>query len=308
MLDWRSALAWRRCGGADSGVMRDEFEPALVVGHGAVGGMVKRLLESDGCRTSAVDLRTGTDVTLPPSGEYAALLAETKLVVLSLPESVSRSALAHVLNAAPQALIVDTDSVKSGLTQVWSAAPSGRPPVISINPMFAPSLAPEGQACLVVDPDESPAGAALVTRLERWGMHPIRVADVTEHDRLCAAVQGAVHATIMSFGVAMHSSSIPIEQMLAIAPPPCRALFRLVARMTAGAPEVYVDIQAANPLAEQARVDLRNAIETVDAQASRAGGTAAVLDSLRVWLGDFQRPLADECSVMFTSVTDPQRE
>lgn len=302
-----STLAWPSCSGTDSGAMSDEFEPALVVGHGAVGGMVKRLLESDGCRTDAVDLRSGTDVTLPPTGEYASLLAEAKLVVLSLPESVSRAALGHVLAAAPQALIVDTDSVKSGLSRVWSEAPAGRPPVVSINPMFAPSLGTDGQACLVVDPDESPVGAALVARLERWGMRPVRVDNVVEHDRLCATVQGAVHATILSFGVAMASSSVPIEQVLAIAPPPCRTLFRLVARMTAGAPEVYEDIQAANPLAGQARAGLVDAVASVNTLASTAGGTASVLEDLRTWLGHFQQPLAEECATMFAAVTDPQQ-
>ena len=95
--------------------MPGAFKRALVVGDGAVGEMLGRLLSDDGCQVTAFDLRDGTDASQPPAGAYARALRNADLVVLSLPAACHSALRLLTVQAAPLALVVDTTSVKSAL-------------------------------------------------------------------------------------------------------------------------------------------------------------------------------------------------
>jgi 4-amino-4-deoxyprephenate dehydrogenase len=278
--------------------MSDSFSRAVVLGDGAVGRMLGQLLTDDECQVTAFDLRTGTDARQPPEGEYARALRTADLVVLSLPEPACLSALAH-LTGQPglSALLVDTASVKSALPRLW--AQPGRPPVLSINPMFKPGLAITGRPCLVVDPDQSAGGRAFAAGLARWGLTVVPVADAAAHDRLCAATQASVHAAVLAFGLALSSSGASAAEVLAVAPPPCRTMLLLLARMCGGSAEVYQDIQSANPFAGAARDELRARLGDIGRSAAGTGDFAAMLGQVTDWLGAAQDSLASHCGTLF---------
>jgi len=284
--------------GAESLSMSGSFRRAVVLGDGAVGGLLGRLLADDECQVTAFDLRSGTDARQPPSGAYARALRDADLAILSLPESACLSALRHLTTKeAPLALIVDTTSVKSALPPLW-ARPE-RPPVLSINPMFKPGLVIAGRPCLVIDPDRSAAGSALITCLGRWGLTVIPVPDAETHDRLCAAAQASVHAAVLALGLALSSSGISVAEVLAVAPPPCRTMLLLLARISGGAADVYEDIQKANPYAAEARDALRVSLSQLDASLSRAADFSAMLEQVGSWLDASQDSLADQCGRLF---------
>jgi 4-amino-4-deoxyprephenate dehydrogenase len=286
--------------------MSGAFRSAVVLGDGAVGGMLGRLLSDDGCQVTAFDLRGGTDAAQPPTGAYARVLRDADLVVLSLPEPACLSALRLLtVEEAPLALVVDTTSVKSALPPLW--ARPGCPPVLSINPMFKPGLAVEGRPCLVVDPHSSAAGSAFTACLSRWGLQVVPIPDAQTHDRLCAATQASVHAAVLAFGLALSSSGTSVAEVLAVAPPPCRTMLLLLARISGGVANVYEDIQTANPFAAAARDSLRAGLAQFDASLSSSADFSLLLDRVAHWLGASQDSLADECRRIFeelASVTD----
>lgn len=281
--------------------MRGSFQRAVVLGDGAVGRMLGELLTADECQVAVFDRRTGTDVREPPGGEYARALRDADVVVLSLPEPVCLSALRHLgLQEVPRALVVDTNSVKSDLAPVW--AQPGRPPALSINPMFKPGLAIAGRPCLVVDPDQSAAGRDFTACLARWGLSVVSLPDVAAHDRLCAATQASVHAAVLAFGLALSASGSSLAEVLAVAPPPARTLLMLLARISSGAPEVYADIQAVNPFAAAARDSLRDGLGQLDGCVA-AADFAPVFEPVADWLGASRDSLAGECERLFAQLS-----
>ena len=284
--------------GEDSLFVSGPFTRAVVLGDGAVGGMLGRLLTDDECQVAAFDLRSGTDARQPPGGAYARALRDADLVILSLPEPACVSALRHLTTKeGPLALVVDTASVKSALSLLW-ARPE-RPPVLSINPMFRPGLVIAGRPCLVVDPDRCTAGSAFTACLGRWGLTVVPMPDAETHDRLCAATQASVHAAVLAFGLALSSSGNSAAEVLAVAPPPCRTMLLLLARISGGMADVYEDIQMANPFAAGARDSLRAGLSQLDASLSGTADFSAILERVASWLDASQDSLAGQCGGLF---------
>ncbi|KPC60762.1 prephenate dehydrogenase dimerization domain-containing protein [Streptomyces chattanoogensis] len=245
----------------------------VVGGSGAVGGMFLELLRPTADELCSVDTaapRSGeaskattwltADITsLNPGGEAARRIAAADLVLLAVPEPVARAA-AGPLTALmrPGAVLVDTLSVKSHLIAELAGCP-GRTEQVSINPMFAPSLGIAGRTVAAVVLREGPGVTAFLALIEEWGGRLLMLGP-DEHDRITAVTQALTHAAVLGFGFALCEAPVDIGQLTAAAPPPHATLLSLLARMAGGAPEVYWDIQAANPHAAQARDGLAKAL------------------------------------------------
>lgn len=180
----------------------------------------------------------------------------------------------------PDALLVDTVSVKSTVVPALhaTAAIAGDIEALSLNPMFAPALGFAGHPVASVVVRGGGRGRALHDLIEQWGA---RVVSVTadQHDRLAAAAQALTHAAVIAFGAALAELDVDIADLDRIAPPPHTALLALLARIASGAPEVYWDVQAANPYAPAARRALSRGVSQLEGVVSD-GDPAAFGDLL----------------------------
>jgi len=290
----------------------------VVGAAGAVGRLCTGLLESAGARVTRVDLAAPAgpewlagDVRAPDAA-LAGALSSCDIVVCAVPEPVLLAAVGPVGALLPGgALFVDTTSVKSRVVPAIAAAVGG--PAVSLNPMFAPSLGFAGRAVAAVPVRPGPPVELLAALLTTAGARVVRL-DAAAHDRLTAVSQAATHAAVLAFGLAAAGSGVAVADLLALAPPPHRALLALLARIVAGAPETYWDIQEANPYAPAARAAVRAGVDQLDALAGldpRAGfdGFAVAVAGLRGFLGDPARAqLAEDCAWMFAVLTPTATE
>ena len=278
--------------------MPGAFKRALVVGDGAVGGMLGRLLSDDGCQVTAFDLRDGTDASQPPAGAYARALRNADLVVLSLPEPACHSALRLLtVQAAPLALVVDTTSVKSALPPLWARPEC--PPALSVNPMFKPGLAIDGRPCLVVDPT-GPQPEAHLSRPRQLGTEGRPDtgrrdprSPVCRHPGERARRSACLRAGAQLIGYPDR------RRARGCAPLPCRCMLLLLARISGGVANVYEDIQTANPFAAAARDSLRAGLSQLDASLSGTADFSVILGRTADWLGVSQDSLAEQCCRLF---------
>lgn len=287
------------------------FGDCILVGTGSVGLLFHRLLTGHVRSMTLVDQvpadvaadeRVSADVTAPLNPTLRRALAAADLVVCALPEA----ALLGFLRAAisllrPEALLVDTASVKSGLPDAWAGARPGLS-IVSLNPMFAPTLDPAGRPVIAMSAGSGSRDMVLLDLLRDRGMVIVTVRDPAEHDRLCAAVQSAAHASVLAFGMAAVASGFSIEQILAVAPPPCFTQVMLLARMTTLAREVYSDLQVSNPAAAGARAALAAAIAEIDGLAASGAGVTAPLAAVADWLGGHHDELAIACQRSFQAL------
>lgn len=308
--DWLTPLAARH----------PAFGPAVLFGYGGVGRLLRAVVADhvesltvvdahpardgpDACEGTTVHLVA--DATKPIDRRLAGALAAAELIMCALPEDALVAALPGVIAAAsPRALLIDTASVKSPLPPLWHP---GGPAVLSINPMFAPSLSPVGRSVLAVCAGGSGRQQDFVEVLRRKGMAVTQLDSADEHDRLVALTQAAVHAAALAYGLTLAGAGFASERIAELASPPCRQQLMLLARMVGQPPEVYEDIQRANPHAARARADLVANIAQVGRLASTERLGTAIADVAN-WLGNSRVPLAELCQDVFDQLAAPRIE
>lgn len=288
------------------------FLSAVVVGgSGAVGSLLANVLARTGTRDMFnVDRHPppapdciGTFVDgdiVRPSPAILERLRSCDLLVLATPEPVAIEALAAVLpEMRSGSLIVDTLSVKSrfavALTQSSAAAE-----ILGINPMFAPSLGFKGRSVIAVPYRAGPRTEAFLAVVAAQGADIVRL-DAEHHDEACAALQVVTHASILAFGMALAASGHDLSATERIMPPPHRMLLALLARIASADPEVYRDIQCANPYAARARaqlVDAHRRLERIVAS-DDPEPFRRLIEETRALLGGSETDYADLCARMF---------
>lgn len=282
----------------------------VVGGSGAVGALIARRLSDSGWEVLVVDrvppddghrYRPGDVTGLRP--ELAAELGAAQLVVLAVPEPVAVAAVRGVAGAlGPDAVLVDTLSVKQRIVQAFHTDAPGVQ-VVSLNPMFAPGLGFQGRPVAAVVVHDGPRARQLLDLVGDWGGRVVTTT-AEEHDRLTGAAQALTHASVLAFGLALGQLDVDVAELRKIAPPPHTALLAVLARIAAGTPEVYWDVQAANPQAPSARQALADGLQRL--AGLLATGTeadfAALLGEVRDTLGPDLDHYSGTCARLFASL------
>ena len=256
-------------------------------GSGAVGSLFAERLQESGNDVVIVDLAApgpAHPVTRfvrgdigDPGAEVTDLVRAADAVLLSVPEPVALVAIDRLAGALrPDALIADTLSVKTTVVPALRAAVMVAGEALSLNPMFAPSLGFAGHPVASVVVRNGQRGRALRHLIEQWGARVVTVT-ADQHDRVAAAAQALTHAAVIAFGAALTELDVDIADLDRMGPPPHTALLSLLARIASGAPEVYWDVQAANPYAPGARRALSRGVSQL---------TGVVEDGDRAAFGD----------------------
>lgn len=282
---------------------RAAFSRCVIAGgSGAVGQMIADFLRAQGGTVTIADPAVSGhigDIT-SPSKKLRADLAQADLVVLAVPEPVALRAIAEVAaECGPSAVIVDTTSVKSRISPLLQRGLGDRQ-AVSINPMFAPSLGlARGSIAAVVERD-GPGARALLELLSRAGAKVVTMT-ADEHDRLTAVTQALTHASILAFGLALLDLGGDGNVAATIAPPPHLTMLAMLGRISAAAPEVYWDVQEANPHSSAARAALGRAVAFINEMVSTgdAGAFAQILDNFGGLLGDRSESYREVCSDLF---------
>ncbi len=287
----------------------------VVGGAGAVGAMFVDVLVGAGAAVCVVDTvaapeRAATPIAfergdiLAPDPRLAAEIGRAEIVVLAVPEAVALAAVEPVAAAmTPGALLVDTLSVKEPIVAA-ARLHAGALEVLSLNPMFAPSLEIDGRAIAAVVVHDGQRAQELLEVLRDRGGRIVELG-AGEHDSLAATTQALTHATVLAFGLALAELEADVAELGALAPPPHTTLLALLARITSAAPETYWDVQAANAHAAPARAALaagmRRLADVVDA--GDAGEFAAMLEELRGVMGSERDDYGDVCRQLFAAMT-----
>jgi prephenate dehydrogenase len=185
---------------------------------------------------------------------------------MCLPESAALASAPKILDAMSRgALWVDTLSVKQNICALLRRY-AEKLELVSINPMFAPSLGFADHSVAFVEISGGPKSQEFARTLRSLGATVAAVTPET-HDKLTAAIQVATHAAILSFGAVLLELGYDVDKALAIATPPHLTLLSLLNRVSNANPEVYWDIQHHHPDAASVRESLHSAVRALDSAA-----------------------------------------
>ena len=285
-------------------------------GNGAMGSLFCMRLSDQGKQVVAIDLQTtsslhadnfqylNSDVRML-DGESQNALSRADLVIAALPESVMMSAWQEITRyQKPASLLVDTLSVKTPIVKALSHSKSPDE-IVSINPMFAPSLGFSDQSVVLIDIRHGPIADTLVTMMETWGCRLV-ILSAEQHDRYTAMLQTVTHAAILTFGTALQRLGYDISTVERFMPPPHRTLLALVARILSADPEVYWSIQSSNPYAKEIRHVLASAIkefsDLIDNQ-NQADFEAHLISLTTLFNPEQLQKYQQICSQIFTDLT-----
>lgn len=294
-------LQFRRCviaGG--EGAVRRLFRSLLA-------GVPGRELVIVDPRAPAVDC--GRDHTLAcdlrePERALQALLGSADLVLLATPETVALQMVPVLAQYLPRhCLLVDTLSVKSRMADRVDASGLSCQ-AQGFNPMFAPSLGFRGQSAVATPYRPGPLASVFNAMVEGAGCR-VREMRAGQHDRTSALLQVATHAAILSFGQVLRRSGYDLAASEAVMPPPHRTLLALLARILSADPEVYWDIQVANPGGGALRDELSECVESLRSMvdANDESSFRRALESVREIFGDSDHRYQALCADLFRQLT-----
>lgn len=288
--------------------MSQQLRSCVVIGGaGAVGSMFVTLLTNSGAQVCVIDMRTPVattvqfvhgDITSPTPDVHLAIKT-ADLILLAVPERVALAAVLPVATQMrPGALLAHTLSVQSPIATLIRSARL-HVEVVGLNPMFAPTLSILGRPVAAIVLNDGPCSGELLSLISSWGGRVVQLG-AEEHDRLTAATQVLTHAVVLAFGVALADLDIDITLLSTLAPPPHETLLALLARIVSGTPEVYWDVQSANPQAPVARLALLRGIEQLVTATEDETAFISVLQESRKILGTEYERYQNLCARIFS--------
>ncbi|UOK37067.1 prephenate dehydrogenase/arogenate dehydrogenase family protein [Pseudomonas palleroniana] len=236
-------------------------------GSGLIGSMISRILKQYGYFVRVVDRRPAPfeceyhelDVTQPFSNT-GAIFHNATAVVFALPESAAVNAIPWVTSfLSSEVVLIPTCSVQSPFYKALKAA-APQQQFAGVNPMFSPKLSVQGRTVAVCVEDTQAPQTFIERHLMEAGMK-IRRMTPAAHDELMALCQALPHAAIIGFGMALAKSSVDLDTMAEVMPPPMRTMMALLSRILVNPPEVYWDIQLENNEATAQRAALVHGLE-----------------------------------------------
>lgn len=228
-------------------------------GAGLIGSMISRILKQYGYFVRVVDRCPAEfeceyhemDVT-QPFNNTGAVFRNAVAVVFALPESVAVSAIPWVTTfLSSEVVFIPTCSVQGPFYKALKAA-APQQPFVGVNPMFSPKLSVQGRSVAVCVEDTQDPQTFIERHLMEAGMK-IRRMTPAAHDELMALCQALPHAAILGFGAALATSSVDLDIVAEVMPPPMRTMMALLSRILVNPPEVYWDIQLENDQATAQR-------------------------------------------------------
>jgi prephenate dehydrogenase len=278
----------------------------VIGGAGQVGGLFARLLDPVVCVDERLVARAGESIVgdaCRPPGAVLAAVRSADAVVFALPQAAALRAIPACAGAVrPGALLVETLSVKASVAPLLAEVVAARGvEACGLNPMFAPALGFAGNAVAATRVAGGPRTEWLLGAIRRAGARVVELS-AAEHDRITAVLQAATHASVLAFGRVVVEHGADPGALVDLAPPPHLTMLALLARMSGGNPEVYWDIQAANPGAPAARTALAEAVRELDGlvRAGDRAGFAWWLRQVESYLGARSGELRDRCARIFT--------
>ncbi|WP_095149065.1 chorismate mutase [Pseudomonas sp. Irchel s3a18] len=288
---------------------------AIVVGAaGSIGRMLSQQLSATGLKVLGVDMasleQAGSETfafiqedICNPSDRLCQQLASANLVILAVSEKVLLQALPALMpHLHLDCLLVETLSIKSAFATLIRDV-SLPQAVVGLNPMFSGDLSPEGRPVVVVPYQMGEGLDDLLERLQARGMRLFTMS-AEEHDQTMALFQTVGHSMVLAFGQTLLASGASLENLIELAPPPFKVLLCLLARMMTNHPDVYWEIQAANPASKAARDEALTHLRHLDQQACSDAHVEflAAMASLRNGLEQVQSRLAGTCRHLFEAL------
>jgi chorismate mutase / prephenate dehydrogenase len=220
---------------------------ALVIGGaGRMGRWFTEFLSTQGWAVSVAD-PAGTVAGLPWHEDWREPARTAELVIVAAPLAATAAILERLVALRPSGLVVEIGSIKALVAAPLAALRDAGIAVASIHPMFGPDVRLlAGRHVILVDIGAPTALASARALFEPTSAGLVEMS-LEQHDRLIAWVLGLSHATNISFFTALARSGRDVAELAAFSSTTFGAQLAVASRVAQENPELYFEIQSANP-------------------------------------------------------------
>lgn len=210
----------------------------IVGGHGRMGARFAMEFSARGHHVDVLEVEDRRDP--------AQVIGAADIVVLAVPMNRASEIAAEVAPfVRTDALLCDINSLKNDVCGVMGKKCPGE--VLGLHPMFGSTIHSLRRQKVVVCPvQEGPVAKWLRRELERMGVELIE-SEPAMHDRMMAVVQVLVHFATIVMGDALRRCEVGIDESLRFTSPIYRLELAFVGRLFAQDPDLYAEIEMANP-------------------------------------------------------------
>lgn len=275
--------------GEDAG-MRSSKLPivGIIGGLGQLGSWCARVFAPH-CSSILIADR-GTALT------SASLVGQADVVVVSVPIGATEEVLREMQGSLREnQLVVDLTSVKTPFVPIMQAS---RAEVLSVHPMFAPTLsASADQTCIVCPVRMGTLAHFFDDVLSKVGMKRVEMSPES-HDRMMAVVQGLTHFQAIAAAHCMATLGFNPQESWQFASPVYRLRLAMIGRILAQNPRLYAEIQIFNPYVRDVLQTLSRSHETLArfVEAKDVEGFVREFERVREALGSFSQQAVEETS------------
>jgi chorismate mutase/prephenate dehydrogenase len=243
----------------------------VVGGAGRMGRWFVRFLADAGYRAAVLD----PAATAAENEVGRARLNDADLVICATPPRLTADLyVTWAGGTPPRGIVADIASIKTPLIDAIARLRAAGTRVASLHPMFGPSTVLLRDADVVVcDTGDHEAARAVEALFAPTTARLVRL-PLDQHDRVMADLLGLAHAAAIGFAAALPDADHPVRSIT------FQALERIAGGAVAESPEVYFEIQAANPHAAAAVARLRAVLDRLADTVAR-GDTAAFAALMR---------------------------
>jgi len=271
-----------------AGVMEQKLTVGILGGKGQLGGWCADLFRTRGYNVLVADRDTALT--------NLELVAQASIVVVTVPIGVTGAVLREIGGALrADQLVVDLTSVKTPFVSLMEAS---KAEVLSLHPMFAPSLSSkDGQSCIVCEVRPRGLSPQFLDVLRDEG---IRLVSMTPeaHDRMMAVVQGLTHFQAIAAAHCMSELNFDTGASLESSSPVYRLRLAMIGRILVQNPRLYAEIQIFNPFVRKVLEQLQRSHDRLMGYilAEDVDGFAAEFSRVRDTLGSFSTESLQELS------------
>ena len=260
----------------------------IIGGKGQLGGWCADLFQQRGYPLLIADRDT--------EQANLELVERASIVVVSVPIGVTGDVLREIQGSLrPNQLVVDLTSVKTPFVPIMESA---KAEVLSVHPMFAPSLSSKsGQTCISCEVRCGKLAETFLSVLRDEGLRVVSMSPEA-HDRMMAVVQGLTHFQAIAAAHCMEALDFDPGASLESASPVYRLRLAMIGRILAQNPRLYAEIQIYNPFVREVLEQLRRSHERLMGfvVTRDVDGFVAEFERVRARLGSFTSESLQELS------------
>ncbi|WP_337843294.1 bifunctional chorismate mutase/prephenate dehydrogenase [Rheinheimera sp.] len=204
----------------------------VVGGAGALGSRFVSLFRRSGYQVEILESDN--------QAEAAQLISGAVLVLVAVPIALTEQVIRQLPQLAPEAILADLTSTKTGPLQAMLEVHSG--PVLGLHPMFGPDISNIAKQVVVVTPGRQQESCQwLLQQLRVWGA-VLTEKTAQQHDELMQLIQAMRHFSSLVYGVHLAEEQADLQQLLELSSPIYRLELAMVGRLFAQNAELYADI------------------------------------------------------------------